>query len=311
MKLINFSIHYLFILLLALIFISYPQNILAQDSPSVLYVPLIGLTSVPEPLALPKGPGNVTYHYAVKNFLQEIALTDVKVVDDNCSPIKFVEGDDNNDSKLDYSETWRYTCTTKLSKTTDSTATVTATANNITATHSAYATVVVGSNNPAPLVSIVNITKVSYPLSLPAAGGKITFTYKVNNPGVVPLSNVSVTDDKCMAMSGKLGDTNGNNLLDTSEVWIYTCVMNLTQTTTNTVNVTAFANGLKAVGNATITVKVDNPNFPDVGTNPNQGINPNYKIAVWGILSGILAVLMIFFVLTRKNKFKKRKKQPR
>ena len=32
------------------------------------FVPLIGITSTPKPLALPKGPGYVTYHYAVKNF---------------------------------------------------------------------------------------------------------------------------------------------------------------------------------------------------------------------------------------------------
>jgi hypothetical protein len=291
-----------------------PKDIFAQTaptSPSVLYIPLIGITSVPDPLALPNGAGPVTYHYAVKNFLTEVPLTNVQVADDMCGPVKFIEGDDNGNSLLDYSETWRYSCTTKLLKTTQSTATATANANNITAKHKAYATVIVGSNTPPPLVSVVNVTKVAYPLSLPREGGPITFTYKVNNPGVVPLSYVTITDDKCTNMSGKLGDTNGNNLLDINEVWIYICTTNLKQTTTNTAKVTAFANGLQAIGEATTTVKV-NPSlaqsssikFPNVGDKPGNGVNPYLKITVWAILSGILLVLIIIYLTSviKRNK---------
>ena len=280
------------------------KNVFAQTTPDVLYVPLIGITSVPDPLALPKGPGNVTYHYAVKNFLQELPLTDVRVIDDTCSPVAFMNGDDNNNGMLDYGETWRYTCTTKLATTTQSSATVMGTVNGMTATHSAHATVVVGSNIPAPLVSIVNITKVAYPLSLPSAGGNITFTYRVNNPGIVPLQDVTVTDDKCSDMSGHLGDTNNNGLLDVGEVWIYTCTMNLKQTTTNTVTVTAFANGLKAMDTYTLTVKVAMPIASSSSSFPETGGSPDLKIAIWEILSGILAVLIIIFVFIR-NKPKK------
>ncbi len=278
------------------------QGIFAQTSQSVFYVPLIGITSVPNPFALPKGAGNVTYHYAVKNFLTEVPLTDVSVSDDSCSPVTFVEGDDNSDSKLDYSETWRYACTTKISTTTQSVATAVGTANNMTATHKAYATVVVGSDNVPPLVSIINITKVASPLSLPAQGGPITFTYRVNNPGIVPLSGVSVVDDKCIGMSGKLGDTNGNNLLDINEVWVYTCTTILKQTTTNTVVVTAYANGFKAMSSDTITVNVKAPVLPELGSNPStdSGTNPNLKIIAWAILAVILAALSVFALVTRK-----------
>lgn len=292
------------------------QPVFAQTpSNSVLYFPLIGLTSVPTPLALPEGGGPVTYNYAVKNFLSEVGLSDVHVVDDNCSPIAFVTGDDDGNALLDYSETWRFSCTKTLSTTTQSIATAVGTANNITTTHSAYATVIVGSKDPPPLVSIVNVTKVAYPVSLPAEGGEITFTYKVNNPGVVPLSAVAVTDDKCSAMSGKLGDTNGNNLLDTQEVWIYTCTTNLKQTTTNTVHVSAFANGLKAVGEATISVTVAAPSESSVPGLPDAGkigTSINIKIIVWLILLGVLVALIVFFVLTRKKKTgkKKQKKSP-
>ena len=279
------------------------KNVFAQTDQSSLYVPLIGITSVPEPLALPNGPGEVTYNYAVKNFLSGSPLTGVQVVDNGCSPVKFVSGDDNNDLNLDFNETWRYSCTTEVSTTTQSIATATGISNNFTAMHKAYATVVVGLKTPPPLVSIVNVTKVANPLSLPAEGGPITFTYKVNNPGVVPLSNVIVSDDKCGAMSGELGDTNGNGLLDINEVWIYTCTMVLKETTTNTVTVTALANGFQAIGSYTLTVYVKNPILPNTGLSSVS--TSSFNIVIWSVLLGILAGLIVFFFIARKNRDKK------
>jgi LPXTG-site transpeptidase (sortase) family protein len=285
---------------------------LAQEGARVSYVPLIGISSVPQPLALPDGPGDVTYQYAVKNFLKEYPLTDVRVDDDKCSPVAFVEGDDNGDGKLDYDETWRYTCTAKLVQTTQSVATAIGTANGLPAAHKAYATVIVGSDLAAPLVNIINITKVAYPLTLPIGGGDITFTYRVNNPGVVPLSDVSVTDDKCDAMSSKLGDTNGNGLLDITEVWVYTCTTHLERTTTNTVSVTASANGLKAVGYATITVTVETlaPDFPaqPIPSFPETGPNPGITVIVWGVLSSVLAGLLLSYASNWSGKSRKTKK---
>ncbi len=273
----------------------------AQDSQSVLYVPLIGITSVPNPLALQKGPGKITYNYAVKNFLVETPLTNVRVVDDVCNPVKFVTGDDNDNKMLDYGETWRYSCSTMLSETIQNTATVTGTANSMTATQKAISRVVVGSNNPPPLVSVINVTKVAYPLSLPQQGGEITFTYKVTNPGVVPLGDVVISDNKCKDMSGKLGDTNGNNFLDPNEVWIYSCTMNLKETTTNVVSVSGYANGLIAASNASITVKVDqsSPAFPMTGGNNN-----NLNMVIWETMIVVLIVLVIIYILKRKLKGK-------
>ncbi|MDO8493015.1 MAG: hypothetical protein Q7S19_00505 [bacterium] len=297
------------ILIVALFFVFGTNSVFAETEKNSMYVPLIGISSVPEPLALPKGPGNVTYRYAVKNFLREYPLTDVNVVDDKCSPTKFIEGDDNNDGQLDYSETWRYTCTTKISVTTQSIATAIGAANNLPAAHKAYATVVVGSNDPYPLVNIINVTKIAYPLTLPTEGGDVTFTYRVNNPGVVPLSNIIVLDDKCGAMSGKLGDKNGNNLLDINEVWVYTCTTHLIQTTTNTVSVTAFANNLKAVGYATITVVVANSKSTVSPSLPDAGAGLGFKTNMWKFLSGILLVLTIFLILKKRKKVTRPRKR--
>lgn len=297
--------------LVAIVVFSYAAQIAftqtSQESQSSLYVPLIGITSVPDPLALPDGSGKVTYHYAVKNFLEATSMTNVQVVDNKCGLVEFVEGDDNGNSELDSNETWRYSCTVNISETTQSIATVTGTVNNLTTTHKAYTTVVVGLDTPPPLISIVNITKIAYPLALPPEGGNINFTYKVNNPGVVPLSDVTVTDNKCSNMSSKLGDTNGNNLLDTSEVWIYTCAMFLKETTTNTATVTAFSNGFKAIGETTITVKVEPVSLPETGVVTSfseTGVSSNFKIIVWAVLSGILAGLITLFFLSRINRKK-------
>lgn len=302
---INFKIFFLFLSIF--IFGLSTKMILAQDSTSVLYVPVIGITTVPSPLTLPAAGGDVTYNYAVKNFLQGAPLTGVQVTDTGCSPVKFVTGDDNNDSKLDYNETWRYTCTTHLTATTQSTALATGFANNVTAAHQAYSTVVVGSEAPAPLVSIVNTTGVTYPEALPAGGENVTYTYKVNNPGIVPLSNVTVIDDKCNQMSGELGDTNGNQTLDSNEVWIYTCTTFLKQTTTDTATVTATGNGLKAVGSTSFTINVSTPVASssalfDISISPLLKVSNNFKIIVWGILAGILSGLTTVFFLTRRRK---------
>ena len=61
-------------------------------------------------------------------------------------------------------------------------------------------------------------------------GAPVTWTYVVTNPGTVPLSNVTVTDDNgtpgnaaddfLPTFTG--GDTNGNGLLDPGETWTYT-----------------------------------------------------------------------------------------
>jgi hypothetical protein len=86
----------------------------------------------------------------------------------------------------------------------------------------------------------IDIEKVANPTQVPAAGGSVTYSYTVLNTGDVPLSNITVTDDKCgngnpLAYTG--GDANGNGLLDLTEAWQFTCSTVITVTTTNTATV--------------------------------------------------------------------------
>jgi len=75
---------------------------------------------------------------------------------------------------------------------------------------------------PNPSIFIDKVTNGADGLNI-LADKLITWTYTVKNIGDVPLSGVTVTDDKEGAITNRIsGDTNSNGLLDTNEVWTYT-----------------------------------------------------------------------------------------
>jgi len=256
--------------------------------------PLIDVIKVPSPLALPAGPGSVTYTYSLKN-IGTVPVTDITMVGDTCSPIILVSGDTNSDAKLDINETWTYRCSTTLAATHTNTVTTTGWANGISAVDIASATVVVGLPIVPPLI---HVAKVPSPLTLLAGGGMVTYTKRVTNPGTVALSNVQVTDDKCSPVHYISGDTNGDSKLDVSENWTYTCQVNLIKTTTNTATASGEANGLTARDLAIATVVVAAPSLP------NTGFLPAVKNIPWNIvlpvgLFAVIAILLIVFLRKR------------
>ncbi len=109
---------------------------------SPIVPPLIHVTKVPSPLALPAGGGMVTYTKKVTN-PGTVALSNIQIADDKCGAVKYVSGDANSDSKLDPAETWTYSCSANLTKTTTNTVTVSGQANGLTARDFAIATVIV------------------------------------------------------------------------------------------------------------------------------------------------------------------------
>lgn len=104
--------------------------------------PLIHVTKIPSPLALLAGGGMVTYTEKVTN-PGTVALSNVTLTDDKCSPMRRISGDANNNSLLEPTEIWTYTCSTRLTQTTLNTATATGQANGFTVRDIALATVVV------------------------------------------------------------------------------------------------------------------------------------------------------------------------
>jgi len=222
----------------------------APGSPNV--PPLINVRKVPSPLALPNGPGSVTYNYTVTN-PGAVTLTDLTLVDDQCSNVQFLGGDTNGNGWLETSETWTYSCTTTLNTTTVNYATARGIGNGLAAVDTAIAEVVVGLPIVPPLIHVV---KTPSPLSLPASGGSVTYSYTVTNPGTVALTGVTLTDNRCSNPSFVSGDVNADSRLQANETWHYTCTTNIPSTTTNTAVATGHANGLTAVDTALATVVV-------------------------------------------------------
>lgn len=271
--------------------------------------PLIDVVKVPNPLALPAGPGPVTYTYTLRN-TGTVPVTDVTMVGDSCEPITFISGDTNTDDKLDLNETWVYTCDTTLSETHTNTITAVGWGNGISATDIASSTVIVGSPTVPPLI---HVTKTPDVFTLPAGGGMVTYTEKITNPGTVALNNVNLNDDKCSPMEFISGDTNSDSKLDTTETWTYTCSTNLTQTTLNTAVATGDANGItvRDFAIATVTVATPPATATPVATPvvtptivpglPNTGFSPSDNSFLLSIISAVIFAASFLLYVSKKN----------
>jgi hypothetical protein len=116
----------------------------------------------------------------------------------------------------------------------------------------------------------------------------VTYTYTVTNPGVVAMSNISVTDNKCTPVVYVSGDANNNNLFDPGEAWTYTCRTNITASTMNTATAEGSADGITAIGYAFATVLVATPGLPNTGFPPEGNIIPWIALIVTGLSAAAL-----------------------
>lgn len=113
-----------------------------------------------------------------------------------------------------------------------------------------------------PVPPLIDVVKVPNPLALPDGPGSVTYTYTLRNPGTVPVTNITLVGDTCSPITLASGDTNSDAKLDVSETWTYRCTTTLTETHTNTVVATGWANGLSATDIASATVVVGEPLVP-------------------------------------------------
>jgi uncharacterized repeat protein (TIGR01451 family) len=242
-------------------------------------------------------------------------MTTVTMLGDTCNPIILQSGDTNNNGALDVNETWVYTCTTTLTATHTNTVTATGFAAGLSSVDTASSTVVVGIPTIPPLIHVVKTPNI---FVTPAGGGAVTYSYLVTNPGTVPLSDVSITDNLCTGLPGRVighpGDLNKNNLLESNEAWQFSCVSNLTVTTTNTATAAGSANGLTATDFASATVVVPSassavvvpPPPPPLSSGefllPNSGLGPEDKSPPWNIIipTGLFIALLSFYLGRKK-----------
>jgi uncharacterized repeat protein (TIGR01451 family) len=191
--------------------------------------PQIEVSKTADPTTIYAGE-TVTYTYEVRNTGDD-PLTNVNVSDNKCSPVTYVSGDVSSDSVMGVGESWIYTCITTLSTSTTNTATAVGTDSaGGTVRDTATASVdVVG-----PQLALDK--KANAPVIV--TGGTAVYTYRVTNPGTGSLSDITVSDDKCVPVTYQGGDTNANQKLDPGETWTYRCSQALNQDTTNVATAT-------------------------------------------------------------------------
>jgi uncharacterized repeat protein (TIGR01451 family) len=147
-------------------------------------------------------------------------LSNVTLDDPLCDTLTGPTGDTDGDNELDTTETWSWTCTVD-NVTADFTNTATVTGTPPTGpdvSDSDTADVIV----EAPSIAVTKDPPTQWVLS----GGTATFTIRAQNTGNADLSNVTVSDDPpCDTLTGPTGDTDGDNELDTTETWSWTCTV--------------------------------------------------------------------------------------
>lgn len=122
-----------------------------------------------------------------------------------------------------------------------------------------------GGGVSTPVVPVIGLTKIPTPLSLPLGTGPVTYNYTVWNVAGQQSLTVTLTDDKCGPIIFLSGDLNGNNKLDPTETWKYSCTMTLANTTTNTAVATGVSDDVyhqTAIATAIATVVVGSPLTP-------------------------------------------------
>ncbi len=177
---------------------------------------------------------DVTYHYVITN-TGDVPLADVSLVDDRCQAIDPVGGDRDQDGLLDVGEAWTYTCDAVLTEDTLNTARASGQPSDgggqpLPGIHreGAEATAFVRVIDPQ-----IDVIKTAYPLRL-YAGETVTYSYRLEASGDVPLRDVTLTDDMCAGVEMLDGDDDFDGLLDPGEIWNYRCTQTLRVDTINT-----------------------------------------------------------------------------
>jgi hypothetical protein len=120
----------------------------------------------------------------------------------------------------------------------------------------------IGAPIVAPVPPLIDVVKVPSPLSLPNGPGLVNYTYTLRNVGTVPVTDITMVGDTCSPIVLNSGDINNDAKLNVNETWVYKCATTLTETHTNTVVATGWANGLSATDIASANVVVGLPIVP-------------------------------------------------
>lgn len=245
---------------------------------------VIKIDKTADPLLIHSGD-NVTYTFKVTVVGDEVHDVVVKdVTDPTCVPT-LAASTQTADNVLSEGETWVYTCTIPVTDSMINNGSVNEHTNVATADGKDKLNTPVAQVQDPAVVAIIHpgiaVDKTVDAVGPVIAGTMVTYTYKVTNTGDTPLKNVSITDDKCAAMTPAVGaitaadgDTNKDKMLDVTETWTFTCKQTLNSTTTNKVDVKGTDKLDKmVVANDTVTVPVVTPDLTVTKTDGRESIN--------------------------------------
>ncbi len=183
-------------------------------------------------------PGPLVYTITVTN-TGTVGLSGVDVADVFAGGATYVSGDTDNDNVLDLTETWTYTADylatqADIDRGTDLVNIVSVTSTEVTTPVTAQAVTTIARTAALSVSKTVDHASISAP-------GPLVYTITVTNTGTVGLSGVAVADAFAGGAAYVSGDTDGDNVLDLTEAWIYTADYLATQADidrgTNLVNI--------------------------------------------------------------------------
>lgn len=205
----------------------------------------------------------ITYTYTVTN-PGNVSLSNVSVTDDMTGYVPYQSGDTDNDGRLDTDETWIFTATYNV--TADD---VSPLVNNAAAAGTYAGSQIIAWDNASVdiLRPDIALNKTADPVQA-RAGDTITYTYTVTNPGNTPLYAISVVDDAIEVVTYQSGDTNGDEILDMDETWIFTATHTVTAEDPSSLVNTATVYGTDALdqtvtaqATASVAITVDIPTY--------------------------------------------------
>jgi gliding motility-associated-like protein/uncharacterized repeat protein (TIGR01451 family) len=170
------------------------------------------------------------------------AISNVVVTDNMLAagPLVLSSGDNNNNGKLDVTETWTYDSNyivkqsdidqngnTSIKGILSNTASVSGTAPNGTAVDPLTSTRII----PLNTSSSFTVVKTADKASVTKAGDVVNYTITVTNTGDAAIRNVVVNDPMTGGNIAAVtnGDINSNSILDVAEVWVYRSSYTVTQ----------------------------------------------------------------------------------
>jgi gliding motility-associated-like protein/uncharacterized repeat protein (TIGR01451 family) len=199
--------------------------------------------------------GNIIHYNIVVENTGNVSISNVIVTDPgaDAGSINYLSGDENSDGLLNPSETWNFAAYHTVNQ-------IDIDSRHYVNTATVNGTPAGGTLSPAfdneevqmVIVATWNLNKVPSETGYGEIGQIIHYTISLENTGNVPISSIEVTDPGADAgsISYVSGDSDGDNILDLNEVWIYSAVHTIILTDLNLGHYsnTATSNGVAAEG---------------------------------------------------------------